>query len=75
MEFQHIDVNFNLHKTYKKISINSLLIGGLLAMNDEADTRVRIFAQRNVEDDSTRGKGTTIDGLKHNPVGDYVIDM
>jgi hypothetical protein len=64
-----------LHKTYKKININSLLIGGLLAMNQEADKRVKIFADKAVEDDSPRGKGTTIDGLKHNVQGDYVIDM
>jgi len=52
-----------------------LLIGGLLAMNQEADKRVKIFADKAVEDDSPRGKGTTIDGLKHNVQGDYVIDM
>jgi hypothetical protein len=74
MEFQHLDINFNLHKTYKKIEIKSILVSALLSMNESNDQSVHLFADKG-KNAVERGKGTTAEGLTHTPKGDFVVDM
>jgi hypothetical protein len=72
MEFNKLDVNFSMHKTYKRIAVKSLLAEALLGMNDPEDTSIPLFGQEFSSE--KRGKGTTAEGLHKNNNESYVIN-